>query len=88
MPLKAGTNTDPFGFADSMADAMAQAFKEEWPYVMGDAPIPETSKEMKLLFAAVARGVVKHLQAHASDFKVRVTATGYGDYTGTVTQID
>jgi hypothetical protein len=88
MPLKAGTNFNPSAFANSMAEAMAQAFREEWPFVMGDAPVPQTSQEMKLLFAAVARGVVRHLQEHANDFKVTVTHTGTNTYTGTVTRID
>ena len=88
MPLKAGSNFDASGFSDSMAEAMAQAFKAEWPLVMGDAPVPETSGQMKLLFAAVAQGVVKHLQQHATDFKVTVTDHGTGYDTGTVTQID
>lgn len=88
MPLKAGTNLGLSGFADSMAEAMVEAFRDEWPYVMQGAPVPDTSDQMKLLFAAVARGVVKHLQEHATDFKVTVTSSGSGDYKGTVTEID
>jgi len=88
MPLKAGTNLSLSGFADSMAEAMAEAFRDEWPYVMHGAPVPDMSDQMKLLFAAVARGVVKHLQEHATDFKVTVTSSGSGDYKGTVTEID
>ena len=89
MPLKAGTNFDAAGFADSMAATMIQSFKDEWPLVMGnDIPLPESMDQMKLLFAAVAQGVVKHLQQHAKDFKVSVTDSGTGTDTGTVTQID
>lgn len=85
MPLKAGTYND---LTNSMAQAMIDAFKAEWPHVMGDAPKPENMDQMKLLFAAVAQGVVKHLQQHATDFKVTVTDSGTGTDKGTVTQID
>ncbi|MBO9564978.1 MAG: hypothetical protein J7621_19535 [Niastella sp.] len=89
MPLKAGTNFDALGFADSMAATMIQSFKDEWPLVMGDdIPLPESLDQMKLLFTAVAQGVVKHLQQHAKDFKVTVNGPSSIDYTGTVTQID
>ena len=88
MPLIAGSNHSPSEFADSMAEAMVEAFKTEWPHVMGVAPKPENMDQMKLLFAAVAQGVVKHLQIHATDFKVTVTSSGSGDYKGTVTEID
>lgn len=89
MPLKAGTNLDASGFAGSMAAAMLEAFKTEWPRVMGhEAALPESFDQMKLLFAAVAQGVVRHLQQHATDFKVKVDGPGSIDYTGSVTQID
>ncbi len=88
MALKPGTNYSSSAFADSMAEAMTEAFKTEWPLVMGDAPVPETSDQMKLLFAAVAQGVVRHLKEHATDFKVKVDGPSSVDYTGTVTQID
>ena len=88
MPLKAGSNHSPGEFADSMAAAMVDAFKNEWPYVMGDAPPPETLDQMKLLFAAVAQGVVNHLQQHPTDFEVAVADDGSGNFKGTVTKID
>ena len=89
MPLKAGTNFNPSGFADSMAATMIESFKSEWPLVMGnDVPLPESLDQMKLLFAAVAQGVVRHLQQHATDFKVTVNGPSSIDYTGTVTEID
>jgi len=97
MPLNPGTNYNPADFTPStinwasMAAAMEYAFKIEWPKVMGDAPAPEKPEElnqMRLLFAAIAQGVVKYLQEHPTDFKVTVTDTGTGTDTGTVTQID
>ncbi len=88
MPLKAGSNSSNTDFANSMAAAMVEAFNNEWPYIMGDAPKPETLDQMKLLFAAVAQGIIKHLKDHATDFKVTVNSSGSGNYTGTVTRID
>jgi hypothetical protein len=84
MPLQPGTVTD---FANSMAAAMETAFKQQWPYVMGDAPVPATSEQMKLLFVAVAQGVVNHLKDHHASFKVQVNETGSGDYRGDIYEI-
>lgn len=89
MPLKPGTNDNGLTFSASMAEAMVNAFLAEWPKVMGnETPPPESLDQMKLLFAAVAQGVVTHLKQHATDFKVSVTNSGIGTNTGTVTQID
>ena len=67
MALKSGSVAD---FNNSMAEAIQQAFINEWPTIMkGDAPPP--SDQMKLLFIAVAKGVVQHLTAHAEAFVVK-----------------
>jgi hypothetical protein len=88
MPLKPGTNDNGLTLSASMAEAMVNAFLAEWPKVMGnETPPPESLDQMKLLFAAVAQGVVLHLQQHATDFKVTVNGPSSIDYTGTVTQI-
>lgn len=87
MPLKPGSNSASASFAGSMASAMEQAFNEEWPYVMKDAAVPPSSEQMKLLFTAIAKGVVRHLQANANSFKVTVS-NGIETHTGTVTSID
>jgi hypothetical protein len=85
MALKAGTISD---LANSMAQAMIDAFKKDWKLVMGDAPKPENMDQMNLLFTAVAQGVVQHLQQHATDFEVTVTDSGTGTDKGTVTKIN
>ena len=87
MPLKAGSKQDGSSFANSMADAMRKAFLEEWPYVMEGADLPVDTKQMEMLFAAVAKGVVRHLVAKANSFKVKVTISGT-TYTGEVSHID
>lgn len=62
MALKAGTIGD---FSDSMAEVIENAFLEEWPEAMGGADKPETNPQMRLLFVAVAQGVVRYLTDHA-----------------------
>ncbi|MBE9586608.1 hypothetical protein IM792_19320 [Mucilaginibacter sp. JRF] len=72
MALKSGNNNDTNG---SMAKAIEDAFLENWPGIMGNAA-PESNKQMKLLFIAVAQGVVKHLVAHPEAFEISVSYNG------------
>lgn len=71
--LKPGRVAD---FFDSMAEAMEQAFEEEWNLTK-DFALQEAGKEdRKILFVAVARGMVRHLRERANDsfdIEVRVT---------------
>lgn len=92
MPLDSGTKApDLATYNGSMSAAMEQAFKEEWPYVMGDADLPASSEQMNLLFRAVSQGVIRHLKKNSTSMKVTVTVNvGGNNYTGTgtVTDID
>ena len=93
MPLNAGTNYNPADFSTntaSMAAEMEKAFLNEYKKVMDtpDAPKTEDLNQMRMLFAAVAQGVVNYLKDHHDDFKVTVNAGGLGDYTGTVSNIE
>lgn len=78
MTFKPGTVED---FADSMAEAMEEAFAAEWQAVKG-VPVPETGREdRQLLMAAIAQGVVRHLKEHAGaafEISVGTTQTGSG----------
>jgi len=57
--------------ADSMLEAIEAAFRENWPDVMGHAELPdEINPQMRLVFAAIAQGVVKHLANCDESFKV------------------
>ena len=69
MELKAGTSKNLTG---SMAEDIQEAFLNTWPTLMGDVPKPAPSDQMKLLFIAVAQGVVKHLKEHPDAFKITV----------------
>ena len=92
MSLKSGTKgVSALTYNGSMADAMAQAFKEEWPTVMGDADVPASNEQMNLIFRAVAQGVIRHLKQNCSSMKVEVTVNIGGEAKickGTVSNID
>jgi hypothetical protein len=90
MPLDSGTKAPgSTSYSGSMTDAMEKAFKEEWPYVMGDADLPASDEQLNLMFRAVAQGVIRHLKQNCSSFKVTVTINvGGSNYTGTGTVSD
>jgi hypothetical protein len=77
MALKPGSVTN---FTNSMAEAMEQAFKSEWLLVK-DMPLPETGEaDRKILFAAIAQGVLHYLEDHKTDIqtsKVKDTIDGH-----------
>ena len=63
MALKAGTLTD---FDDSMAEAMENALATLWLAKTGD-PLPAaTQEDRRLMFVAIAQGVVRHLKDNAA----------------------
>jgi hypothetical protein len=64
-PLTAGTARD---LGDGMAAAIDAAMQEEWQIAHG-SPLPGGAGELdrKILFAAVAKGVLRYLYAHRAD---------------------
>jgi hypothetical protein len=64
-PLKAGSTGD---FAASMAEAMFNAMQAEWQAAYG-TPLPGGAGELdrRILFAAVAQGLLGYLKAHRGD---------------------
>ncbi|MEO1515428.1 MAG: hypothetical protein AAFV95_10455 [Bacteroidota bacterium] len=85
--LKAGSKRLSSDFTNSMAQAMEQAFRAEWPNIMGtDDPAPPPSDQMRLLFIAIAQGVVRHLASHPEAFDIRITNTT--NETGKVSRIN
>ncbi len=94
MPLNPGTNKrDPINpnydyYADSMAKAIEDAFKIEWVNVKGgSSPSTKDNRELKLLFVAIAQGVVKHLRDHPNSFKVE-TQDSSNTMSGKVSSIE
>ena len=71
MALQAGTHAH---YTNSMAEAMENAFLNEWPNIMGGQPKPQPNDQMRLLFMAIAQGVVQHLTQHPEAFTAVVTA--------------
>lgn len=85
MPLNSGTKAPGSAtYSGSMANAMEQAFREEWPYVMGDADLPASNEQLNLMFRAVAQGVIRHLKQNCASLKVTVNINvGGTNYTAT-----
>ena len=70
--IKPGTVAD---FADSMAEAMENALRQEYQAVK-DTPMPETpDQDRHMLFVAIAQGVVRHLIDNLSALEIAVTTT-------------
>lgn len=68
MALEPGTTKGPFDrFTGSMADEMEKAFKDEFGRDISD-------RHLKIIFVAIARGVVKHLADNPDAFNVRLDA--------------
>lgn len=87
MALKAGSLKKENNYAGSMAEAIEHAFQEEWPHVMGGEK-PKSNPQMKLLFIAIAQGVVKYLSTHSDSFEVEVQEGGNaGKKSGKVSEI-
>ena len=86
LSLKAGTIAD---FSGSMAEEMANAFLEEWDSAMGPnpPPKPDMNNQMRLMFIAIAQGVVKQLKENPKAFGITIT-DGINTFTGTVTNIN
>lgn len=72
--LKAGRFHD---FANSMAAQMEAAMQEEWRRVHGHSmPHALGAADRRILFAAIARGVLRYLYIHRGDL---VTSREYDD---------
>lgn len=59
MAIKAGTR---FEFEGSMAEAIEKAFFREWKNYVGEQSTPQSHKYLRLMFIAIAQGVVAHLK--------------------------
>ena len=71
--LRGGHTAD---IADSMAEAIEVALQQEWPLVQG-VPLPaEGLLERRILFVAIARGVLQYLKDHQHEFMNSITLNG------------
>ena len=59
--------------AVSLTEAIVSAFEKEWAAAKG-SPLPAVGKEdRRLMFAAVARGILEYLEAHQNEFFNTIT---------------
>lgn len=76
MAIRAGTKSSATDeYTNSMAEAMEKAFLNEWPGIMGSDP-PKTDNQVRLLFIAIAQGVIRHLKNNESSITVNVPTIG------------
>ena len=80
MSLTSGS--PPETYEGSMAQAIENAFRDEWNTYMGGEP-PPPNDQMKLLCVAIAKGVIQHICAHPEAFSVTTVVDG-NTYTATV----
>ena len=73
----------------TMVGEMEKAFREDWPEVMNEAELPdELDPQMKLVFVAVAKGVVRHLANNADAFKISVQSSNEHTHNASVVEIE
>jgi hypothetical protein len=65
----------PRGYNGSMAQAIEEAFKNEWKNFMGSDP-PPFDLQMKLLCVAIGQGVINHLASNPDGLRVSFTIAG------------
>lgn len=53
--------------------AMQEALRQEWQATKGSAIGNTTVEDMRLIFAAVSRGLLTYLEAHEDDFLNTIT---------------
>jgi hypothetical protein len=73
MAITAGTIGN---FTGSMAEAIENAFLASWPDAMPGQPKPDVNNQMRLLYVAIAQGVVNYLAANTDAFVLNTTYDG------------
>ena len=71
---KPGTMTN---FSGSMAQAMETEFESIWRSLHNEPLTEQGREDRRMLFVAIARGVVKHLQQNVNDGLVVTYDAGY-----------
>lgn len=79
MAIKAGTVDD---FSNSMAEAMEEAMKKEYLNLKGVAMPDMGEEDRRMLFSAIAQGVVRYLKDNIDAFQISTVShqvTGESD---------
>lgn len=71
--LKGGHAAD---MTNSMAEAIETALQQEWPLARGVPLPPDGMAERRILFVAIARGVLQYLKDHQHEFINSITLNG------------
>jgi hypothetical protein len=82
--LKGGTSAD---FSNSMAEAIEQAMDEEWQAVYGAALPTLGSEYRKILWVAIANGILNYLKTNQDDILTSITLDSFAT-ASTVTALD
>jgi len=56
-----------------LTDAIQAAFAQEWQAIKGGSPPSMGTEDRRLLFAAVARGLLQYLEDHEDELMTRIT---------------
>jgi len=56
-----------------LTDAIQAAFAQEWQVIKGGSPPNVGTEDRRLLFAAVARGLLQYLEDHEDELMTRIT---------------
>lgn len=72
MKLKAGT-LDDNKFSGSMAEAIEKAFEDVWEEHYKTHLNKETEKDRRVLFVAIAQGVIRYLKANEDAFSIEIS---------------
>ncbi len=83
--LRAGRLAD---FSDSMAEAIETALQEEWQAAKGTALPTIGQDDRRLLFVAIARGVLQYLKTHEDEILTNITLVDGGVFSPQVTNLD
>ena len=75
--------------ASTMAGAIEAAFKDQWPKFNPDLAVPGEDQLVptRLLFVAVAQGVVQHLSANPDAFTITVAEAAGHTHAASVSAI-
>jgi hypothetical protein len=72
MVMKPGASGSENTFSGSLAESIENAFKVEWLMAKGE-PLPDDGRDdRRLLFAALAQGILNYLKDNDGDFKLLV----------------
>lgn len=62
-----------------LTDAIQAAFEDEWRAVKGGSPPGAGTEDRRLLFAAVARGLLQYLDSHQNEVLKEITFEDSGE---------